>query len=459
MPRVCVIGLDCLTPQLVFDTFAGSLPNLEALASAGMAGPLESCIPPITVPAWTTMVTSADPGMLGCYGFRDRADHSYDRRRLASSMTYNGVPIWTLLSRAGLRCRVLGVPQTYPPKPVKGSMVTGMLTPDTDTDVEFTYPAAMAGDVKALCGGYRFDVDEFRTGDKDRVLRDIHAVTAQHFRLARAWVAEKDWDLFMMVELGPDRVHHAFWRYAAADHPAHQPGHRFAPAIRDYYVELDREVGTLIALLDEDDVVMVVSDHGAQTLHGCIAVNQWLVERGDLVLTTGVGQPVPFSPDLVDWSKTRAWADGGYVGRIYFNVEGREPGGIVAESRVDALARELRSGLLVITRPDGTAMQTRVHRPREIYREQNGVPPDLTILFDDLAFRAIGSVGHPSIHVPRNDTGPDDANHARHGVLILRDERGKRALPMRASLYDIAPTILGRLGVAIPDRMIGEELA
>src|SRR5438105_3473605 len=39
-PRVAVIGLDCGTPQLLFDRLSDQLPNINALMERGMHGPL-----------------------------------------------------------------------------------------------------------------------------------------------------------------------------------------------------------------------------------------------------------------------------------------------------------------------------------------------------------------------------------------------------------------------------------
>src|SRR3954462_2450291 len=121
--KVVVIGLDCLEPSLVFEKFRGQLPNLERLMEHGMAGRLRSCDPPITVPAWSSMMSSKDPGTLGIYGFRNRADHSYDRMSVATGASVREPRVWDLLSRAGKEVILLGVPQTYPPRPVNGLLV------------------------------------------------------------------------------------------------------------------------------------------------------------------------------------------------------------------------------------------------------------------------------------------------------------------------------------------------
>src|SRR5881396_113305 len=99
--KVVVIGLDCLEPTLLFDQFAGQLPNLEKLMERGLSGRLRSCDPPITVPAWSSMMSSKDPGTLGIYGFRNRADHSYDKLAFATGAAVREPRVWDYLGRAG----------------------------------------------------------------------------------------------------------------------------------------------------------------------------------------------------------------------------------------------------------------------------------------------------------------------------------------------------------------------
>ena len=76
--RVMIIGLDCAAPKILFDDMRSELPVISGLMERGVWGELESCDPPITVPAWSCMMSSKDPGTLGFYGFRNRKDHSYD---------------------------------------------------------------------------------------------------------------------------------------------------------------------------------------------------------------------------------------------------------------------------------------------------------------------------------------------------------------------------------------------
>ena len=101
--RVLIIGLDCFTPQFVFDRWLDELPNIKNLVVRGTHGLLESTIPAITVPAWQSMMTSKNPGKLGFYGFRNRANYSYDEMFFANALAVKEPTVWDILSKAGLQ--------------------------------------------------------------------------------------------------------------------------------------------------------------------------------------------------------------------------------------------------------------------------------------------------------------------------------------------------------------------
>src|ERR1700736_4070510 len=127
--KICVFGLDCAAPEIVFGD--ERLVNLRLLMDTGMYGRLESVVPPITVPAWMCMSTSQDPGSLGVYGFRNRTDYSYSGLGVVNSASITEPAIWDVLNSHGLNCVVVGVPSSYPLKPLQGVKVGCFLTPDT----------------------------------------------------------------------------------------------------------------------------------------------------------------------------------------------------------------------------------------------------------------------------------------------------------------------------------------
>ena len=456
--RVCVIGLDCAPPELVFDRFLPDLPHLRPLMERGLWGPLESTIPPITVPAWMSMFTGRDPGALGVYGFRNRKDRSYEGLAFANSRMVRHPAVWDVLGAAGKRSILLGVPLTYPPRPITGLMVCDFLAPNTS--VEYTYPASLAADIQRIVGDYIIDVRDFRTPEKDRLLAEVYAMTDRRFALARHLVVNEPWDFFAMVEMGPDRMHHGFWRYFDAGHPLYEPGSRYEHAIRDYYRRLDEHVGSLLSVLPEDTTVMVVSDHGARRMVGGICVNEWLAQEGYLSLKHQPREVTKLTPDMVDWPRTRAWGDGGYYGRVFLNVRGREPEGAVEPDAYETLREELAARLSALPDEHGRPIGTRVFRPESVYSECQGVPPDLIVYFGDLDWRSVGSVGHGTVWVHENDTGPDDANHSPLGIAVVaRAATTPDRTPLAArrrdgwTIYQIAPAILREFGIEPPPGM------
>src|SRR5438132_10722033 len=137
--RVMLIGLDCAAPELLFDRWLDDLPNLKSLHAGGVHGLLRSCDPPITVPAWSVMMSSKSPGLLGVYGFRNRADYSYDKYAIANSLAIKEDRLWDILSRSGKRSIIIGVPGTYPSRPLNGWVFGDFLNPDVGYN--YTPPA------------------------------------------------------------------------------------------------------------------------------------------------------------------------------------------------------------------------------------------------------------------------------------------------------------------------------
>ena len=410
------------------------------------------------------MMTGQDPGTLGIYGFRNRKDHTYEGLNFANSRLVTHPTLWDVLAMHGKKSIALGVPLTYPPKPINGLLVSDFLAPDTNAN--YTYPPELKDEIREVVGDWIFDTREFRTEDKEKLLGEIYEMTRQRFKLAKHLLATKPWDFFMMVEMGPDRIHHGFWRFFDPKHPKYVAGNPLEHAIRDYYLALDGEIGSLFKLLDDDTRVLIVSDHGAKRMDGGICFNDWLIQEGYLVLKEPLVGVTKFSPALVDWDKTRAWGDGGYYGRLFLNIAGREPNGTVPPEEVEALKTELTEKLLALGDEFGSPIGNQVFKPEEIYRQSRNVAPDLIVYFGDLHWRSVGTVGNPSVWTHENDTGPDDANHAQQGIFLMADASelkdaswvpnvstfSKKRLE-GLSLYDVAPTVLKSFGLEIPEGM------
>jgi predicted AlkP superfamily phosphohydrolase/phosphomutase len=463
--KVFVIGLDCAPPELIFDTWRDKLPNFKRLIDGGATSELYSSTPAITVPAWSSMTSSKDPGVLGFYGFRNRRDYTYDNRYIATGLAVKEKRVWDILGEAGLESIIVGVPQTYPVEAVNGHLISSFLTPSTtNPQIQWTYPASLQKELEKLLSPAVYDVDvpQFRTDDKAFLLRQIYDMTEKRFKVLRYLMDEKPWDFFMFVEMGVDRIHHGLWAHHDPEHRNHDPNGPFVNAIWEYYQYLDREIGTLLDKLPHETHVIVVSDHGVKKMDGGICINEWLRREGYLTLFDDPPKGIlsSFEKVEVDWTNTRAWGDGGYYGRIFLNVEGREPNGTIPVDEFESFRDELADHIRSIPAPDGADLDNKVFKPQEIYREVRGVAPDLLVYFDNLGWRSVGSFGHGDIYTLENDTGPDDANHAVNGMWIYtppaRDLGGVSLPPTQ--LMDFAPTVLEIFGLPIPDDMQGKVI-
>ncbi|MCH7566689.1 MAG: alkaline phosphatase family protein [Nitrospirae bacterium] len=454
--KICVLGLDCAAPEIIFRD--ERLVNIRRLMREGAYGRLESVIPPITVPAWMCMTTSQDPGSLGVYGFRNRTDYSYSGLGFATSGAIKAPAIWDHLANAGKKSIIIGVPPGYPPRRINGISVGCFLTPDT-VEGEFTHPASIKAKITELVGEYPVDVKGFRTDNKEWLKKEIFEMSRKQWQVVRWLLKEQEWDYFHFVDIGLDRMHHGFWNYFDKKHFQYQPGNPYENLIPDYYLWLDQQIGSVLELLDDETVVLVVSDHGAQRLDGGFVVNEWLISEGLLVLEEHPKGVTPFAKLKVNWAKTKVWSEGGYYARVFFNVQGREPQGLIPAGDYEAFQDEMKARFQALPDDKGNPLNSLVFKPKEIYRNVRNVAPDLIVHFGGLLWRSIGSVGHGRFHVQENDTGPDACNHAQFGMFLLAAPN----CPLRgeyegAKLLDIAPTLLDLAGYEIPGSMQGRSL-
>ncbi|MCK4299074.1 MAG: alkaline phosphatase family protein, partial [Planctomycetes bacterium] len=161
----------------------------------------------------------------------------------------------------------------------------------------------------------------------------------------------------------------------------------------------------------------------------------------------------------VDWENITAWGWGGYYARIFLNVEGREPKGIIPQSDYERVRNDLIDRVEAIPDMDGRKLDNFVLKPEQVYKVTNGDYPDLMVFLDDLYWRTAGTVGHPDIYLRENDTGPDDAVHDWNGIIIYKDPKRPAGRPLQGTkLIDVAPTILKLMGASVPPDLDGSPI-
>jgi predicted AlkP superfamily phosphohydrolase/phosphomutase len=358
-----VIGLDG-TPYtfLKKEIGEGSLPHMADLFSRGGLAQMETEIPTISSVAWASFMTGVNPGEHGIFGFTDRRPGSYE----LFFPNYNDLkaePIWDRISREGGRCCVINVPSTYPARALNGVLVSGFVAPNLERAV---YPAEAYGYLSK--SGYRIDVDAAKARDSlDLLIEDLHVTLEKRREAMLHFHAQEDWDFFMCVFTGTDRLHHFLWSHYEEGDPVYK-----AEFLR-YYRRLDEIVGEYVALLPDDAALFMLSDHGFCGIGKEVFLNPLLVREG--LLTFKEDDPKTIAD--IDAGSTRAYCMD--PGRIYLNRTGREPGGTVSPDDAAGLLGEIKELLLGLKDPDsGLEVIERVEAGTDIFSgPQTAVGPDL----------------------------------------------------------------------------------
>lgn len=454
----------------------GLLPNLSAIRDAGELLPCASTNPPATFPAWTTCVTGVNPGRHGIVDFTYMPAGEYGIR--FTNATHRRAPaLWNIVSDAGGRVCVLGVPATYPPEPVNGVMVSGFDSPVCQRiDTSFVYPASA---YKTAAGWPFADFQESRIdeGWHDMAFAKLMAGIETKERIACDFLGQESWDFSMIVFGESDTVSHHFWMFHDEASPRYRPS-AHQNAIRDVYMRLDEAVGRLREAAG--DVGMgIVSDHGfGGAGAGVVHLNNWLAEAGhlrfageesdSLLKRAGMGLVPPGLRGAVfrkfrglasqaesksrfggiDWSAARAWSEElPYFPSVRINLQGREPQGVVAPedyyATCAAIADELMAWECVerVERRDAVLDGPHVERA-----------PDLFVTYareSGYARTGIRARGGPTSRRLDGNELVGGKERGMNGVhfdtgIFMTDAPTDRS---DCSLLDVAPTVLARMGI------------
>ncbi len=504
--KIFVLGLDGATFDLIRPwSDQGQLPTLQRLMQTGAWGELRSTIPPMTAPAWTSFATGKNPGKHGLFDWIHRHRDSYDVSPL-TAQHISEPTLWSLLSAAGRRVCVFNVPMTYPPQPVNGLMISGMPAPSTQ--VTITHPESLLHEIQEATGEYLLYPDPgqaYSDAGVDAFLQRLYDTTERRLRVLEYLRGRDDWDFFMLVLNGTDTVQHAMWKYMSAAHPLHDPAKapKYGQAILDYFKYVDQALGRIVDSLDDDTVLVIMSDHGFGPFHKFIHVNNWLRTQGwlkikrapvamlkaglfrlgfapmkiyDLLMRFGLGalkrevvrgkgqgllKALFLSFDEVDWSRTKAYSLGN-VGQIFLNVRGREPQGTVEPgAEYEALRDEIIAQLKTLRDPrTGEPVVEQIYRREEIYTGPAFErAADILFIPTRMEYFGFGEYEFGSNQVIEAMKRGISGTHRMNGVLMLYGKPIQPGMVVSgASLYDLAPTILHLMGEGVPTDMDGRVL-
>ncbi len=493
--KLLIVGIDGATFDLIHPwSQEGYLPNLTKLMSGGVQSNLASTLPPVTSPAWPTFMTGCNPGKHGVFDFIQPSGANYN---LVNSTKIKQPTLWQRLSASGYKVGVLNVPVTYPPQPLNGFMISGILSPK---EGQICYPADLIDRYKSELGDYRVAPNiQYKKGNETEFIDDIYGLIRAHGEWALHLMKAESWDVLMMHFIALDIMMHALWRFMDRTHDRYEPS-PYENAIRDGYRLVDEYVGRMLEVLPDDTAVMVMSDHGFGPLRNMVNLNIFLMQQGLLKLNrkpmtqikasasrlgltpAGVYRIVErlgmqnlatrvskntrnqvvgrfLSFENVDWSQTTAYSMG-HVGQIYMNVAGREPKGIIEKGNYDQARQRVIDSLQNLRSGSGQPLVTQIIVREETYQGPFAkYGPDIHLVIDDynmIAFPLFATDAKVITNQIRGDSGC----HRREGIFIAQGPALKKdqQLP-EASILDLAPTILHLLNEPVPRIMDGEVLA
>jgi predicted AlkP superfamily phosphohydrolase/phosphomutase len=315
-------------------------------------------------------MTGKQSGEHGIYGFIDLEPGTYNMF-FPNYLDIKALPLWDEIAQNGKKSVIINMPATYPAREINGALISGFVAIDINKAVS---PRALVPKLNEL--GYRIDIDTAKARhDPELLFNDLDATLAGRQRAVDLLWQEVDWDLFIVVITGTDRLMHFLWTaYEQEDHPYHQ-------AFLDYFTKLDDFIGQLYdrfinagtSNLDFKKFYML-SDHGFCKINKEVYLNRWLEENGYLKFQKNPPETIM---DIGSGSRVFALDPS----RLYINQESRYPLGTVASSDYDQLRQELKTGLEALKSDSGDPVVKKVHFKEELFHGPYlSAAPDLVVL-------------------------------------------------------------------------------
>lgn len=477
--KVLLIGLDGATYTLLDPLIeAGVMPFLASFIAEGVRADLRTIIPPLTPPAWTSLLTGRTPGHHGIFDFFQLESPGSKRIRLATSKDVLTPTIAEMVNDAGLQATVLNFPAHFPPPPIDGTVVAGWMPwrqlrlgchPETIFDELKQLPDFNAREL-AMDMAQEASATEGSDDAGNREWAELHARREEHWRDVVCHLMQAHPTAFTALLLdGPDKVQHLCWRFLdpALAHSLTPEEEEVRASCMNFYQRLDAVLADIVAAAGEETTVVLASDHGFGATTEVLHINSWLAEAGYLTWATDKAQDAASDGILgmrqlsrhtewIDWKRTKAFAATPTGNGIHIVIAEENDGHGVPRQEYEQFRAELKSKLLAYRAPakgdEGDQVITEVWTREEIFPgTAAGYGPDLTLTLRDGGLVSI----LPSAEVLQPRPQPA-GTHRPLGIFIARGpgiRKGIRAKEL--SLLDVAPLLLYGLGLPIPSDLEG----
>lgn len=414
MRRLIIIGLDGVPYGLLKDLSEKDImPNTHSIMENGVYRKMESTIPEVSSVAWSSIITGRDPGEHGIFGFTDFPEGTY-RLSFPNFNDLKAPPFWK--KDNSRRSVIINVPATYPASKLNGVHISGFVALDLERS---TYPRSLVPKLKEL--DYRVDVDSSKAHKSiDLFLRDLDKTLQARIEAYRYLWEKEDWNTFMLVFTGTDRLSHFLWD-AYED-----PAHKYHSDFLNHFRKIDEIIGEISERMDEGDCLIMLSDHGFESLEKNVNINYLLQERGFLKLREESRKD--FSD--IDFG-TRAFALD--PARIYINQKDKYPRGSVSPGKVKKVISKL-THLFDSLEIDGKEVIKKVYYRDEIYRGPFiSQAPDL-VLLGEAGFNLKANIKAKSLWEKNIFTGKHTQTNA---FLLLNGPIEKENIPHKITVFDV----------------------
>lgn len=347
--KTVIIGLDGVPYGLLKGLAEGSvMPHTGKIISKGIFRKMRSSLPEVSSVAWSSMITGANPAEHGIFGFTDLFPRSYNLK-FPNFTDLKKPPFWAGRKEKSV---VINVPATYPVKEMNGAHISGFVSLDLERSV---WPKSLIPELREL--DYRLDVDsELAHKSMDLFLEDLEKTLKSRIKAFRLLWNYIDWDFFMLVFTATDRLMHFLWE-AWED-----KNHKYHNVFLRHFRAIDEAIGEIGSQMHDNDLLIILSDHGFERLNKDVYINHFLAKKGFL----------SFAQDQKPCLANIGYATKAFAldpARIYLNLKDKYPSGSVNEREKEEILQELEdlfSNLII----DHQKVIRQVYRKKDVYQGQ-----------------------------------------------------------------------------------------
>lgn len=470
-----LIGLDGATFSILDPLMeAGHMPFLRRFQAEGVRAQLASTIPPITPPAWTTIMTGRSPGHHGIMDFFRPESPGSRFLRFVNTKQLTCETIWSLLTRQEMSSICLNFPVMSPPLPISGYSIPGFVTwrhlrhACHPADLMDTLKTIPGFDLKVIAHDFGLEekvVQGCSFADAEEWIK-YHTYKDGQWLLVLSYLAAQDpCSLGALVLDSPDRLQHVFYRLLDPTcFPVHwsEQDLRIRTLLTDHYRALDHMIARLVAGAGSTATVFIVSDHGFGPSQECFYLNSLLAELGYLRWSERAVSDRDSSGDvsmdavrnhgyLLDWEHTIAFVNTPSSNGITINVRGKNSEFGIQPEAYERVLNTLKDQLMDVRHPVTGALVVKQIWTREEAFDGAEMAPDLTLRLWDNGL--VSTLKSEKIIKPRREC---IGVHYPMGVFMAKGpdiKAGRRLDPL--SILDVAPALLHSLGLPIPEAYEG----